>query len=153
MRILNLISKDIRQLVRDWMTIFFMLVMPVVFTLMFGFVFSGAGGSDEDQRLPVGYLDLDGGAQSQEINDLLTESDVIRLESAGSTKVDLEEAVADEELAGALIIPEGYSQGALAGEPRSLVVIVNRASTSGITVQQEIQSTAMRMASSIHWAG
>ena len=43
MRILDLTLKDLKQLTRDWKSALFLVIMPVAFTLLFGFVFSGAG--------------------------------------------------------------------------------------------------------------
>ena len=148
MRILDLVAKDIRQLIRDWRTIFFMLVMPVMFTLLFGFVFSG-GDSEEDPRLPVGYLDLDEGELSPELGALIAGSQVIRIENSGTTRDELEEAVMDDDLAAAVIVPAGYSKAVLAGESQSLILLVNSASTTAQTVSSEIQVLAGRLNSAV----
>ena len=50
MRVITLALKDIKQLFQSWQTAFFLLIMPVVFTLMFGFMFGGMGGSEDDPR-------------------------------------------------------------------------------------------------------
>lgn len=57
--ILDITLKDLAQLVRNKMTFLFLLIMPIVFTLMFGFAFGGFGSQPSEQRFPVGYLDLD----------------------------------------------------------------------------------------------
>ncbi len=43
MRILELIRKDLSQIVRDWKSFVFLLAMPIVFTLFFGILFGNAG--------------------------------------------------------------------------------------------------------------
>lgn len=151
MRILDLAAKDIRQLVRDWHTIFFMLVMPVLFTLLFGFVFSG-GDSEADPRLPVGLLDLDAGDLSPELLALLSDSQVIRIENPGTTRTELEGAVMEDDLAALVIVPEGYSQALLAGESESLILRVNTTSTTAQTVSGEIQTIAGRLKGAVHSA-
>ena len=76
MRVLDLAIKDLTQLVRDWKAAFFLLAMPVFFTLMFGFVFGGSG--QEDTRLVVGLLDEDHGRMSAHLESSLENSGVIR---------------------------------------------------------------------------
>jgi hypothetical protein len=58
MRVIDLTLKDLRQIVRDWRAAVFLLGMPIIFTLMFGFAFGGRGGTGQsDPRLPVSLLD------------------------------------------------------------------------------------------------
>jgi ABC-2 type transport system permease protein len=57
-RIVDLAIKDLRQITRDRKSFLFLLVMPIVFTLLFGFAFGG--NSTADPRLPVGLADDDG---------------------------------------------------------------------------------------------
>ena len=140
MRIFDLVSKDIRQLLRDWKTLFFMLIMPIGFTLLFGFVFSGSTETQEDSRLPVGYFNMDSGALSGLLTDMLGESEVFRLDYERETQESLEEAVLAGDLAGAVIVPAGFSEATLAGEIVPLTVIINIGSTSGPTVQGAVQS-------------
>ena len=78
-RILDIAQKDLLQLVRDRKTFLFLLIMPVAFTLLFGYAFGGFGGSS-DSRLPVGYLDQDNSRLSRKLHDLLAASKVIRLD-------------------------------------------------------------------------
>ena len=59
-RIFDIAWKDLMQILRDRKTFLFLLIMPIAFTLLFGFAFGGSG-KTTDPRLPVGYLDQDGG--------------------------------------------------------------------------------------------
>jgi hypothetical protein len=53
--------------------------MPIAFTLLFGFLFGGfGGGEDTDERLPVGFRDLDGETISARIEGFLEASTVVR---------------------------------------------------------------------------
>jgi len=54
MRVIDLTIKDLTELVHDWKAAVFLVIMPVAFTLLFGFAFGGFGGGEEDPRLPVG---------------------------------------------------------------------------------------------------
>ena len=78
-RILDLAIKDLRQITRDWKSFLFLLVMPIAFTLLFGFAFGG--NSTADPRLPIGLLDEDGSELSQQLAAMLSTSEVVRIEA------------------------------------------------------------------------
>ncbi len=146
MRILDLTWKDLKQMARDWKSALFLIVMPIVFTLLLGFVFSGTGG-DEDPRLPVGFLDEDRSAVTAHLHDLLRASDAIRLipQEEASTEA-LSEQVTDGDLAAALVVPAGYGQEALTSEAvPGLVVIINPSAEGGQAAQNAIQAAALRL--------
>lgn len=145
-RILDLTCKDLLQNIRAKETFIFLLLMPIIFTLLFGFAFGGFGGVSSDPRLPVGFLDQDNGQYSLALIKLLESSDVIRLESApGKSPADLEAQVVDDELAAALIIPSGYSHHLMTGDPLKLTVYADVASTGGSTAQGVILTAATRL--------
>ncbi len=152
MRILDLAFKDLRQLVRDWKAAAFLVVMPIVFTLTFGFAFGGFGG-EADPRLPVGFADQDGGALSRSLLEMLDQSETIHpivLEAADADRVD--EQVREGELAAAVIVPAGYGDSLLAGEPVGLTVIADEGSTGGVAARSEIQAAASRLAGAVQAA-
>src|SRR5512136_1120775 len=98
LRILDITSKDILQIIRNRLTFLFLLIMPIGFTLLFGVAF-GSFGEKKDPRLPVGYLDQDGGQISHRLGDLLKVSTVVRLDENDQRGVaDLEKLVGDEKL-------------------------------------------------------
>jgi ABC-2 type transport system permease protein len=153
MRVIDLALKDLSQLVRDWKSAAFLLVMPIVFTLMFGLVFADAGGQ-EDPRLPVGFLDRDGGSLlSAGLLDLLDASEVVRPEVLAADEADdVEKKVREGELVAAVIVPAGYGERMLAGDLDSLTVVVDLASAAGSTVQGEIRAVAARLAGAVQAA-
>lgn len=152
MRMLDLAYKDLLQIVRDWRAAVFLVLLPVAFTIMFGFAFGGFGGPEEgDPRLPVGYVDQDGGALSPYLLALLANSSVIRLESQ-EAGADLGQQVADEELAGAVIVPAGFSQGLTGGQPIPLQVIVDSGSSAGTAIEGEIRAAVLRLSSAVQTA-
>src|SRR5512133_4375117 len=103
LRIFDITQKDLMQLTRDFKTFMFLLIMPVIFTFLFGYAFGGFGGADTDSRLPVGYLNQDERWLSQSLHDLLANSDVIRLQEVPlASASDLETLVADGKLAAAV---------------------------------------------------
>ena len=96
LRIFDITAKDLTQLLRERSTFLFFLIMPLAFTLLFGFAFGGFGGSG-DPRIPVGLLDQDQSQLSASLHDVLAESEVIRLvESPFADRLSLQAQVADE---------------------------------------------------------
>jgi ABC-2 type transport system permease protein len=154
MRAIDLALKDILQLLRDWKTAMFLVAMPVVFTLLFGFAFGGFGG-EEDPRLPVGFVDQDKGHLSASLLGLLEASDVIRpvgLEDEGATAEHLEQRVRDAQLAAAVVAPDGYSDKWLRGDTAQLEVILDEDSSPGMIARGEIQVAVTRLAGSVQAA-
>jgi len=149
MRVIDLTIKDLTELVRDWKAAVFLVIMPIAFTLLFGFAFGGFGGGEEDPRLPVGLIDQGGGRLSASLVSLLDASGVVRpvaLEGRDADPASAEKQVQDEDLAAAVIVPVGYSDRLLAGDLIQLVVIVDAGKPAGLTAQGEIQAAALRLA-------
>jgi ABC-2 type transport system permease protein len=147
MRVLDLTIKDLRQLARDRMTFIFLLLMPVVFTLLFGFAFGGF--STADSRLPLGLINNDSGPLGQALVDALANSTVVRLESDAEDETALEAMVSEEDLAGALIIPAEYSARLMAGDNRQPILIVNPSGRAAFAVQNEIETALFRLSSAV----
>jgi ABC-2 type transport system permease protein len=151
MRAIDLAIKDLRQLVRDWKAATFLVAMPIVFTLIFGFAFGGFGGPT-DPRLPVGFLDRDAGSiLSPSLLGMIESSEVVR-PVVLQEGADLDKQVHDGKLAAAIVVPAGYGERMLAGESVSLEVVVDPGSNAGPTVQAEVQAFAFRMASAVQAA-
>lgn len=154
MRLLDLAIKDLRQILRDWKAAFFLLIMPVAFTLLFGYAFGGfqAGDGPEDPRLPLGLLNRDQGELGGYVEALLTGSKVVRLVPVTDSLENLRQQVAEGELAGAISVPADYSRGWEAGERPLLQLVLDPASNAGFTIQGEVQAAALRLASAVQAA-
>lgn len=152
MRILDIAFKDLRQIVRERQSAFFLLIMPVVFTILFGFAFGGFGDGEDDPRLPVGFLDQDGGTAAVHLADILSESDVVKLVTAVEDAAALETQVNDGELAAAVVIPAGYSAEIFNGEIIPVTVFANPANSSGLTAQGEVGAAVNRLANAVQTA-
>src|SRR3990172_5429437 len=152
-RIIDIALKDLMQLLRERETFLFLLILPVIFTLLFGFAFGGFGGGESDPRLPVGYLDQDDSPRSRELHGLLDASEVIRLnEDDTRAPTDLEKLVADEKLAAAVVIPAGYGEATLAGAPTRLILFADASTAAGRSVQNEVLTAVNRLASAVRTA-
>ncbi len=152
-RIFDITFKDMLQMARDRKIFMFLLVMPIVFTLLFGYAFGGFGGGDSDPRIPVGYLAADTNWLAGELHDLLSGSDVIRLVEYPPAQMDeLEAGVADEDLAAAIIVPAGYGQTILDGKNARLILIGDTSTPVGTSVKSAVLTAANRLDSAVRTA-
>ncbi len=149
MKFLDITFKDLYQLFKDWKPVIFLVVAPIIFTLMFGFMFGGFNGpnANTDNRLPIRVLSEEDTPITASILNYLENSSVVRIEQIDKTEtlVDLKQAVANEDIAGALVIPAGFSSSVMTNGTIALTAILDVNTTSGITVQQEIQSAVNRL--------
>jgi ABC-2 type transport system permease protein len=152
LKILNIARKDLLQIVREKQSFLFLLVMPILFTILLGFAFGGFSSQDEDTRLPVALVDQDGEYFSQTYRQILETSDVIRLMESPDQLNQLKQLVREEELAAAGIIPPSYSRALLEGVPLPLQVVVDEASISGQAARSEFQSAALQLSSMVQTA-
>jgi ABC-2 type transport system permease protein len=151
-RILDIAAKDLLQLVRDRKVFMFLLIMPICFTLLFGYAF-GAFGSSSDSRLPVAFLNEDDHWVSAKLQHILAASEVVRLMPLpGSTADELAAAVADEEFAGAIVIPSGYGQSAVAGHVPKVILIADTGTTAGTSIESEAVAVSQRLDSALQTA-
>jgi ABC-2 type transport system permease protein len=149
--ILDIALKDLRQLTRDRRAFMFMLVMPVVFTLLLGFAFGGFG-RPSDPRLPVAYLDEDHSWLSKELHGLLANSETIRLEEGLNTPAELEQRIADKKAAAAILVPAGYGKATLAGKPAKLQLIADVHTSTGTTIEAEVLGATSHLDSAVRTA-
>jgi ABC-2 type transport system permease protein len=151
MRIIDLILKNVTQIVRDWKAAFFMLVVPIIFTLLMGFIFGGFSGGEQDPRLPVGLVDQDESAVSAHLAALLEASDAVRpvaLEGVDRA----EEQVRKEELAAAVIVPASYGDHIFEDHPLRPTVIVDENTQAGSMAQSAIHTAMMRLLGGVETA-
>jgi len=151
--IIDIALKDISQLLRDRKLVAMMVLMPIAFTVFFGFVFSGTGGQ-ADPRLPVGVLDRDEGALGQALLQLLETSDAVRTVVLDDlTENQAAEQVRDEKLAAAIIVPQAFSQQQWDGRDARLRLIVDEESGAGIGASGAVQSAVNRLVGAMATAG
>ena len=151
-RVFDITLKDTVQLLRDRKTFLFLLIMPIAFTLLFGYA-GGGFGEGSDPRFPVGYLDQDDSSTSRLLRELLAESEVIRLvESPLFDQAQLEAQVVNEDLAAVLIVPRDYGRAILHGKRAKLLLIGDTGSTGGISIESDVLSSAIRLESALHIA-
>ncbi len=152
-RILDITLKDLLQLRRDFKTFMFLIIMPVVFTFLFGFAFGAFSSVSSDSRLPIGFLDQDDSKVSRDLREVLAASDVIRLdENSSRSSSDLDRLVANGNLAAAIIVPHGYGKAMLEDKTSRLTVIADTGTSAWTTVQAELVARASRLDSAVRTA-
>jgi len=152
-RIFDIALKDLVQLSRDFKTFMFLLIMPILFTFLFGYAFGGFGGNDSDSRLPVGYISQDDNWITDALHDLLSESEVIRLEeNLFLSPSDLERLVADGDLAAAVIVPDGYGRAVLKDKTVRLIVFADTGTQAWTTIEAELFTVSSRVDGAVRTA-
>lgn len=156
MNALDIALKDIQQILRDWKSALFLVVMPILFTVFFGLILTPVMRADQpaDPRLPVGWINQDpDGLLSKAFEELLANSNVIRpvlLDSAQAERAS--ELVTKGELAGVIRMPAGYSQAALADRPISLEVTADQTTAGGRTTVTALETVTGRLLGAVESA-
>lgn len=146
MRAFYLTQKDLLQIIRDWRTAFFLLVMPIAFTLLFGVAFGGVNNDEaQDPRLPVAFVNLDQSQSSQLLTDLLLDSDVIRIFEVEDEPEELETKINEGEYAAAILIPEDYGTQWITGIAAPLTLYTSGTDQSGFAISTEVEGLIKRL--------
>lgn len=142
---LTIARKDLLQMMRDWKSAFFLIVMPIVFTLMFGFAFGGAGGA-EQSRLPVVFFAADDGLVGGALRAELADSALLALEGAVDVAA-VEKGVDDGTFAAGLVVPVVE-----AGELATPTLTVLPGSSGSQAARTEIEAAVRRVHNAIDTA-
>lgn len=151
MRSLDIALKDLRQIVRDRQTVLFTVVMPIVFTLFFGFIFR-PGGDGGESRLPVGVVDGDGGALSAVVVDMLEASRAVTVEPIPPGEAEQATRDVGARLAALLILPEGLTESALSGADPQVRLVADVADPAGHSARTVVEAAVLRALSAAEMA-
>lgn len=150
LRIFDLALNDLSQLFRDKKILIFFLAMPIAFTFFMGFALRSTA-ELPDPRLPLGWVNNDaGGLVSQNLYDILSTSESVRLVELGTSEIDKQ--INSGAVAGALVVPEGYSLAALSGQPAQLTLVTDPVSNTGQSLQQILRTPVTQLLSSLEIA-
>jgi len=153
MRILDLAFKDLSQMLRDKRSLLFIVAMPIIFTLFMGFAYRGSTQTDEetDNRIPLALIDPQPDAR-------LNKMFFTRLDSSDSIKVivmnedEAMDAFRKGEVAGVLVIPDGFSEQVEAGKDAQLNLIAEAASSEGQSIYQLLRVPISQLMSAVEVA-
>lgn len=127
----HVMTKEIIELKRDKMTLAGMVVMPLIFLLLFGFIFP-SGSTHENVQ--IGLVNLDQGSGS---NEFITQMETINNQLASSknssymsftnySSVDAAKtAINQGKISGAVVIPQGFSNNVTNGQPANVVINID----------------------------
>jgi ABC-2 type transport system permease protein len=153
MRILDLALKDLSQIFRDKRVLLFLVAMPIVFTLFMGFAYKSGKDNDaaKDNRIPLGWVNNDPeGNVSKQLFEMLSNSDAVKLVELTPEAVD--ESVRKGEVAGALIVPLGYSEQVSAGKEAQLTLVADTNSAQGQSIFQSLRTPVTQLMSAMEIA-
>jgi hypothetical protein len=153
MRIIDLALKDLSQVFRDKRALLFLVAMPIAFTFFMGFAYKSGKDSDanRDTRIPLGWVNNDpDGAVSQTLFRMLSNSDAMKLIELAPEAMD--ESVRKGEVAGALIVPAGYSEQVAAGDDAQLILIADTNSAQGQSLFQLLRTPITQLMSAMEVA-
>lgn len=152
MSAIDLMIKDLTQILRDRKSLMFILIMPIAFTLLFGFAFGGYG-APGDTRLPVVVGGDAADPSYAAFTDLVASSTVVRLVDPASTEDQaLRASVRDGKVTAVIFIPAGFLRACYDGSDPVLPCVVDVASTNGTTAQDELANLSTRLMSAVRTA-
>ncbi len=136
----HIAGKELLQTRRDKLAALFSIVLPMIFTVFLGLLFTGFG---DPTALPLGVADADGSPAARELVDRLQAESALDVRPMSAEA--LEEAVQDQDVAAGLIIPRGYGTAVEAGEPAALQFVRIETSSGAQSVYQAVQGAVARM--------
>jgi ABC-type multidrug transport system permease subunit len=136
---------------RDKKSLLFLVAMPIVFTFFMGFAYRSGGDENADNRIPLALVD-------PEPESRLNKMFFTRLDSSDSIRVvvmseaDAMEALRKGEVAGALVMPVGFSEQVEAGEDAHLKLIADSTSAEGQSLYQLLRVPISQLMSAVEVA-
>ena len=129
-------KKDLKDFYRDRARIISFIIMPLFMMIMVGYVFPSQSSLKD---VPVGIVNLDNGPVSTQVVDVLT-----NLKVQGSTKKvmlikpvqdesKIKELIQKQDLSGAIVIPEGFTNGLLKDHAQQKITIITDQSNPQIS--------------------
>lgn len=152
MNAFDLMIKDLTQIARDRKSLLFILVMPIAFTLMFGFVFGGYS-SPGDPRLQVVVAGDTTDPAYYALVDLMQSSTVVRSVTPANLDAQaLRLSVRDGKVAAVVLIPRRFLRSCFEGTDPALPCIVDTATSNGLIAKNEVETIVMRLETAVQSA-
>lgn len=132
----HIVIKELLQNLRDPLALVFTIVMPLVFMVFLGLLFPS--GDEDEGGLPVAIANRDGSPAAEALVEVLEATPLLELEAMDAAEVDA--AVQDQNVAAALIIPEGYGAAMEAGRAVTLTFVRIQTSSGAQSAWQAVES-------------
>ena len=145
-KILAIAWKDTLLRFSERSELLFFIILPVVFTLIIGGASVGGG----DSRVPVLVVDEDGGALAAEFLSTLEASGAVR--PMARARAEAEADFAGDEYSTLVIVPAGFGEALLGGEPARLEVRALPDNLNALAAEQALQAAAAQTSRAVRVA-
>ncbi len=152
MRILDLATKDLFQILRDRRSLMFLVAMPILFTLFMGLAYKGDNSSTpNDNRLSLAWVNPEpDGALSKMLFDKLAASDAVKPIAMDETAA--LDALQKGNVDGVLVLPAGFNEQLPGGQTAQLKLIADTTSTKGQSLYQVLRGPVSQLMSAVEIA-
>ena len=142
----HVMAKDLLELRRNRMSLAALFIMPLLFLVMFGFIFPTG---NTQQHMPMGLVNLDQGhgsnefiAQLEAMNKNTSYMDFQSYSSIDEAKT----AINKGKIYGVFILPPGFSENLTSGKSADFTVYIDNSNPqSAMQIQQVLSSTVSSM--------
>jgi len=142
----HVMAKDMLELKRNRMSLAALFIMPLLFLVMFGFIFPSG---NTQQNMPMGLVNLD---QGQGSNEFIAQLEAMNKNTSYmefknySSIDDAKTAINKGKIYGVFIIPPGFSDNLTNGKSADFTVYVDNSNPqSSMQIQQVLSSTVSGM--------
>jgi ABC-2 type transport system permease protein len=142
----HVMAKDLLELRRNRMSLAALFLMPLLFLVMFGFIFPTG---NTQQNMPMGMVNLD---QGQGSNEFIAQLEAINKNTSYmdfhtySTEDDAKTAINKGKIYGVFIIPPGFSENITNGKSADFTVYIDNSNPqSAMQIQQVLTTTVSGM--------
>ena len=105
MKVLTIAWIALRRLLRDRQGLFFVLLFPIIITVLISFAIF----REQNQPLKVGLINQSDGPLASQLEDALKDSEALRV-TGFTDRGELEESVRRDSVAGGIVIPKNYDE-------------------------------------------
>jgi ABC-2 type transport system permease protein len=147
MKILDLVLKDLRQILHDKNSAVFLVAMPIVFTFFMGYAYRSGESSAADERIPLAWIEKEPVSElSSMLFNHLQDGNTFEV-----TRMELDAAqnnLKRGKVDGILVIPTDFDQKVQENKDPQLTLIADTTSTTGQSVYQLLRTPVSQLMSS-----
>ena len=147
MKILDLVLKDLRQILHDKNSALFLVAMPIVFTFFMGYAYRSGESSAADERIPLAWVEKEPVSElSSILFNHLQDGNTFEV-----TRMELDAAqnnLKRGKLDGILVIPTDFDQKVQENNDPQLTLITDTTTTTGQSVYQLLRTPVSQLMSS-----
>ncbi|HPF35031.1 MAG TPA: ABC transporter permease [Candidatus Krumholzibacteria bacterium] len=148
LRILGaLVRLHVLKVFADRTNLFWMFVMPMIFTVLMGMMFGGVGSGGGERQLPA--LVVSGGSEARELAARLEGSEFFRVEMSDTlmTEDQARTLVQDRRRSAVLVVDPAYADSLAAGRPAGLALFYDGDRASAQSARTAVEREVMRLVS------